>query len=538
MAEIQRRNAGLHLALAALVVACFAYNVHEYWFLGDDGYIAFRFAKNLVEGHGLVYNPGERVEGYTQPVWVLLMAGGMALGWRPEIFSCVVGTLSGALILATLAWFTRRLDPRAGAWTWFAPLCLAVNRTFGAWCTGGLGTQMFAFLVLLGAVRFVVEWEEGRRPLGSGLLFAFATVARPEGGLFLAASGLFVLADALGRRRRPVTSVLWYGVPGLVLVGAHFLWRHSYYGYWLPNTYYVKVSGFWWDQSSKYLWLFVREQALYLVLPLLFALPRRGPLVQRLFLAYLAVYTAYIVYIGGDRFEFRFMTPILPMLYWLLQSAVRRIHARLAAPPAAGDGAALVRARARLSSVMRIGDAAILLALLVVASSAYSTLHPFTKEHDVNDVVTVGQYGDVRAWEGRFFRRLVEEGYLEPTDLIATRGAGAMPYYSGLPILDLHGLNDVHIAHQPVGERGVISHEKVASIEYVRERAPVMVNVRNKFVFDHVPSHLFDTRLKPTEPYFPEPIRMVRVWGHYIVFGTTLDEVAYRRKFARFEILQ
>jgi hypothetical protein len=536
--ETQRRNAGLHVLLAVLVLACFAYNVWKYWFLGDDGFIAFRFAKNLVAGHGVVYNPGERVEGYTQPLWVLLMAGGMALGWAPEIFSCVVGIACGVLILGTLVWFTRRLDPSAGLWVWFAPLCLAVNRSFGAWCTGGLGTQFFALLVLLGAVRFVVEWKEGKSPFGSGLLLAVATVARPEGGLFLAVAGLFLLGDVLVRRRRPLSAAFSYGVPGVILVGAHFLWRHDYYGYWLPNTFYVKVSGFWWEQSSKYLWLFMREHVLYAVLPLLLVLFRRGPVVNWLFLAFIAVYLVYIVYIGGDRFEFRFMTPIMPMLYWLLQSSVRRIHERLTGPEGAGDSGALIRLRRQLSAMMRIRDVAPVLALLVVATSAYSTLHPYTKEYDVNDVVSVGEYGDLRAWEGKFFKRLVDEGYLEPTDLIATRGAGAMPYYSELPILDLHGLNDEHIAHQPIEERGVISHEKVATLEYVLERAPVMVNVRNRFVFEHLPGRVFGPRRLPPEPYFPQPLRAVKIWDHYIMFGTTLDEEAYRKKFARFEILR
>lgn len=536
MPETERRNTGLHVLLAALVLGCFAYNVHKFWFLGDDGYIAWRFAKNLVAGHGLVYNPGERVEGYTQPVWVLLIAAGMWLGWAPEWFAGTVGTICGVVILGALVRFSLRTDSRAGLWIWLAPLCLAVNRTFGAWCSGGLGTQMFAMLVTLGCLRFVAERRDGRGPFLSGLIFAVATVARPEGGLFLATAGLFVLAD-IAARRRPPGAALVYGLPGALLVGGHLLWRHAYYGFWLPNTYYAKVSGFWWDQASVYLWLFLREQVLWAVLPLLLVLPWARAGAHRFFGALIAVYTLYIVYVGGDRFEFRFMTPILPLLYWLLAESVRRIHARLSAP-AAEDGALLRSLRARLAGVLRLGDVALLLALLLVGSSAWSTLHGFTKEHDVNDVVTVGQYGDVRAWEGRFFKRLVDAGLLQPTDLIATRGAGAMPYYSELPILDLHGLNDVTIAHQPIEERGIISHEKVATLEYVQARAPLMVNVRNKFVFDHVPEHLFDLENKPPEPYFPDPIRMLRIFDHYIVFGTTLDEAAYRERFKDYEILR
>lgn len=44
------------------------------WFLTDDAFISFRYARNLVEGHGLVYDLGEYVEGYSNFLWVLELA--------------------------------------------------------------------------------------------------------------------------------------------------------------------------------------------------------------------------------------------------------------------------------------------------------------------------------------------------------------------------------------------------------------------------------------------------------------------------------
>jgi len=52
--------------------------IRDAWFLCDDAFICFRYARNLIEGHGLVWNRGERVEGYTQLAWVLEIA---ALWW-------------------------------------------------------------------------------------------------------------------------------------------------------------------------------------------------------------------------------------------------------------------------------------------------------------------------------------------------------------------------------------------------------------------------------------------------------------------------
>ena len=48
--------------------------------LCDDAYITFVYARNLAEGHGLVYNPGEWVEGYSEFLWALVLAGGQVVG--------------------------------------------------------------------------------------------------------------------------------------------------------------------------------------------------------------------------------------------------------------------------------------------------------------------------------------------------------------------------------------------------------------------------------------------------------------------------
>ena len=66
-------------------MALLAWLVSLSWWLTDDAFISFRYARNLLEGHGLVFNPGERVEGYTNFLWVLELAALWGLfGLRPE----------------------------------------------------------------------------------------------------------------------------------------------------------------------------------------------------------------------------------------------------------------------------------------------------------------------------------------------------------------------------------------------------------------------------------------------------------------------
>ena len=518
-----QRNRLLHVALALLVLALLGVLVHRFHFLGDDCFIAFRFSKNLVDGHGLVYNPGERVEGYTQFLWVLLMAAGMKVGLQPEGFSMAVGITCGVLILLLLVRLSRGTAGGLTPWVWIAPLCLAVNRSFAAWCTGGLGTQFFAFLVLASAVCFMWARERNGSLVAASLLYGVTTLARPEGGLFFAVCGLFVLWDVL-RRRSGFGALVRFTLPFVVLVGAHFLWRHHYYGFWLPNTFYAKVSGLWWDQSKLYLGLFANDHLLILSAPLLLLLLGRGGARHLLLAGQCVLYTLYIVYVGGDRFEYRFMTPVLPLYFWLLAESVR--HA-----------AEMASSRAAVRGVVGVIGA-----LLVMATAARPLLVGFPPERvtetGVIGIEKVGEFAELRSMEGKFFKSLVEEGYLKGDELIATRGAGAMPYYSEFPILDLHGLNDVTIAHQEIQRRGVVSHEKVATLAYVRERGAVMCNVLNKFVFDERPELLMSPMFNGHHPYFPKPVRCIAVKGKYIVFGTTLSAERFRETFGKFQIIQ
>lgn len=511
----------LHVLLAVIVLTVFLANAWHYWFLGDDGFIAFRFSKNLVDGHGLVFNVGERVEGYTQPTWVLLVAAGMWLGIGPELFAPAAGIAFGAGVLALLVYLGRARG--LGFWTWVAPLALALNRSFTAWCTGGLGTQLFAFLVLASCIAFARETERGApRALGSGLLFALATLSRPEGGMFFAVAGLFLAGDVLVRRRTAWRHLFVWPLPVVILVGAHFLWRHDYYGYWLPNTFYAKVSGWWWEQARHYIRLFIEDHALYLALPLLAGLAAmKMARVHTLFLAACGMNLLYIVYIGGDRFEWRFWTPILPMLWWLFGEASR------------GLATELVKKR---GLAIPIGVVAVGITLYSAALPRFVPPPDQPREH-IAPIQAIAGYAAGRTEQGKFLKQLVDEGYLDGDELIAVRGAGALPYYSEFPILDLHGLNDTEIAHAQIESRGMVAHEKEATLEYVTRRGVVMCNVHNTLVFESRPSHLLMTGVELAD-YVPRPVRLVEVKGKFIAFGTTLSEAEYREKFAKFHVLR
>ena len=117
------------------VIVVFVLNVRCYYFLSEDCFISFRYARNLVDGNGLVWNPGERVEGYTNFLWVLILALGMRVHIEPEIMSNIIGIASGVILLGVLLIFGARRFGWTHPLVWAMLLILALSRTFTGWCT-------------------------------------------------------------------------------------------------------------------------------------------------------------------------------------------------------------------------------------------------------------------------------------------------------------------------------------------------------------------------------------------------------------------
>lgn len=462
----------------------------------DDAYISFRYARNVARGLGPVFNPGERVEGYTNFLWMLLAVPMELVHLAPHVWTLFSGLLLAYLTLLTTYRFAAARQPWAGA---VAALLLAADGSFALWSISGMETIFFTFLCLLGALRYLAESEgltPRRRPT-SGLLFGLAALTRPEGALFL---GLTCLHQALwalpwrrgeGRRNRGAAPVVIrargsvWAAPGvaqhwsqaalragifLTCYLPYFIWRWRYYGYLLPNTYYDKVSG---DSAGGLLArgiTYVQHFAAlhFYFLPLiLVAVPLALGLYRReisYFLTLFVALSAYVVYVGGDWSVGRFFVPVLPYYAALVGLGAAVAWPRLAA-----------WLRANLSLVDEGQTLARMLggftvAYLLVFSSGLGEWGLFMMGQDA------GRTGLARTAAGRWLARNAP-----PTALLAVDAAGQVPYYSGLRTVDLYGLTDVTMAHQASDKMGKIlpGHDKL-NLPYVLSRKPDYVVLYHK----------------------------------------------------------
>lgn len=299
---------------------CAAHAALFFW-VCDDAFISFRYAEQLLAGNGLVFNVGERVEGYTNLLWVLEMALCGAIGIPLPLASVLLSALAtaGTLLLVGDLLRSTPFASMRGLAVFSGLLLLAVNRNVAVWTTSGLETRQFTFLVLLSVwlVRRALAQRGSWR--GVSLALAATELTRPEGALIAASIMAWVLWQPWLERRISMRSMAELAGPCLAIVAAHYVWRYAYYGDWLPNTAHAKVVRPWPDAGVLYFGAALVQSGLYLALPLALAggymrwLRKRDPLLS-LAVFVIVPHALYILVVGGDHFEFRPLDFYWPLL--------------------------------------------------------------------------------------------------------------------------------------------------------------------------------------------------------------------------------
>ncbi len=532
------RRFGYLAALSAPWLALLGYLAYVSRFLTYDAFISFRYARNLLEGHGLVWNPGERVEGYSNFLWVLELAAiWAATGVPPED---AVWWLSAAFTIATLgamAWWAWRLPGLRDRWLvwWMALGLLCTSATFAKWTfSGGLETRQFTFFVVLAVVALTAHRGSRRGLLVASFSLALASLTRPEGPLIAACCFAWWAAQELADGERgggvrvwaldALRRIDWRGalalaLPFLLIVGAHFLWRYSYYDEWLPNTYYAKYVRPWWDIGLQYLAAAGVETGLYLLLPLGLwaALGRwreRRDLAYGLPLLIIALHATYLARVGGGLMEWRMLDFYWPLLALPAADGLARVGA--SAARAGGRLRAQLRRREGAHALEggehsrngRLWAVALFLPVLFYTGAIQgallrATLHPAAQSIPLNErqpgwippapgmPALVALSTNLRETinnrfsgrrQGPFVRRLRQawEGYedmehgLIPDDAVALAKGAVKPYYlPDLTFVDYHGLNDWVIARNPVSapnSERLLAHDRRPPPGYLEKR--------------------------------------------------------------------
>jgi arabinofuranosyltransferase len=434
------KKAYVSIILSAIIFLILLLHVNYLRFVCDDAFISFRYAKNFVEGHGLVYNIDERVEGYTNFLWTFLLSLFMKIGLDVVVVSQVLGVLFSLSTILLLLRLNRWLYPSKNLFNYLGPLLLVCCGAYAAWSTGGLETSFFTFLVLLGSYFFITGINKTASFIFSGITFALIGMTRLDGVIFGGITFLFLLYLSVVKNKIELKNLLLWIISFLIPFLVYFIWRWSYYGRFLPNTFYVKVGEeSLYCQGLFYLFNFVKRFWIWImVIPLAFlgkALRSNANL--KMFIPYFAstilVFSFYISYIGGDFMDmFRFIVPILPFFFFLVQEGFRGMYY-----------SSLPRLRPkRLSKPQSTTSRGkrivwVSLEMLLIGLSLVLLTYPSKESNQVwnrNGIDSIGLLRDyTRLWSkvGLTFKSLAKPG-----ESLSTGAAGAIPYYSELYTID------------------------------------------------------------------------------------------------------
>ena len=463
------------------VLISFFYSFRLRW-LGDDIFIGFRYIQNFLNGHGLVYNIGERVEGYTDFLWIMLISFFSWLKMDPQLTVQAFGILSsiGTIIIFSIISY-KITYPRNIFIIPFVPLALALNYDFNVWATSGLETSFFCFLLSAAFyIFFFSSISQNRKYIFTGLFLCLALLTRPEAILIVALANALLLIQLLRSKMRfsKLFSILFnFNLAIIIIYIPYFIWRYNYYGFIFPNTYYVKLgyeSRF--ENGLYYIWLYFLIHfvsfLIFILLPVfcLRMLKFYKSTVENsklrtydneviVSLLFIFVYLLFFVAkVGGDFMFARFIIPVVPFIYLIIYYFILKI----------------VNER-KLNVVFVI--------LLLLSFLETSVRFKFFEKYDENknpkvtlnhgiaderDVYT--NYAPIEN-EVKLGKALHRAFNGIDAKLLIAGGQACFGYYADFPYCqEMHGLTDTFIAHSVIKNRGRIGHEKVGTLEYFENK--------------------------------------------------------------------
>jgi len=446
LTDLYKRYYAVILILAFAAVLAYAFRAR---YFVDDAFISFRYAQNLADGHGIVWNPGERVEGYSNFLWVILFTAGMRLGVQPEAFTYIIAPLfhlAGLILTYLLA--VNILKNRHHAL--IVLLLVGFNHSIAGFAGSGMETPLQMLEFLIAGYIFCRSLASGwtvKKTLSLSLVLNVALLTRPDAVVLI---GCAFAGWYLSHHHKRFVDYVALVIPFLLITLPYLIWKVYYYGALLPNSFTVKVHGLsGLGFGIQHLYLFILY---YMLIPFIAMVIWRGRTLylRNRTIGFLAIFTlvwfAYIVMVGGDFMEFRFMAPVIPFMLIVLLWAV----------------------------VEFVSDRRIVVALIfALCLGTFNNFHFmsgkfYSYKIERLEALRDHLYAPDENWVGVGKKMKALFGGTDV--MLAVGAAGAIPYYSELKCVDFIGLNDKTIPHIAESFTTMAGHRIIAPLEYLVNR--------------------------------------------------------------------
>lgn len=412
------------MTVIGVVVICLSGFLHAFWYKAyqpDDAFIYLVYVKNFLNGNGLTFN-GALVEGYSSVLWTLLVLAISWLGLDPLIAAKILGWCSYLVLALLMVWVLRSVSERS-----YTPL-LAIVIYFSVpsvamWASGAMETVLFS--ALIAGASFTYFYARIIRPseqfyLLSGLLFGMVSLTRPEGFALIGSVIVFEAILFLHYRKwllkgAIITISLW-----AVITAAMFIVRWVIYDRWFPTTVSAKTGNLSWQikLGSNYIsdfaihhYVLIAAYLASIIYSVIFI--RKSHPNQYFLICLLTILTVgYLTFnwlVGGDwMLGWRFIVPVVPFIVLSVGIIAGNLNPKIGI----------------------IATSVLVISLLMKTQGLH---HQSIRQVESSK-------GDILM--GKYIKSLD----LPPSTKIAVIDAGAIPYYAGLPTIDMIGLNDPYLS--------------------------------------------------------------------------------------------
>lgn len=312
----------LFYSITYITINSYEINGQRYFCLFDDAMISMRYAENIANGYGPQWNTtGEKVEGFSNPLWVYIMAIVHLLPISKAYTSLVIQLIAIILLILNLILIKKITEnlTKDSKIINLSILLTAVYLPLLNWSLQGLEITIIVVLLNLYTLKIIEFLKNNNKSFLIFLLPALLLLIRMDAILFSISFILITFFFNKEKLHKLNTPTIFSLLSSLTIL---IIWRYAYYHEILPNTYYLKMTGYpIIHRLIKGLYSFIKFSLFltpfFLVLPFWHYLKNKN-LEILILITPLFVMSVYTIYIGGDSWEWwipsnRFLSATIPL---------------------------------------------------------------------------------------------------------------------------------------------------------------------------------------------------------------------------------
>src|SRR3972149_9104778 len=420
----------------------FLINGIRYYSLFDDAMISMKYSWQFIHGYGLVWNHLDRVEGYTNLLWVIIMALVQII--FEQRFAVLSIQILGIFIILGIAFASVKIahvakvveEKNKNLHTFLILLLIFSYYPLLYWTLMGMETGLLTLSILLAAL-YMLKLMRLRR-LQDGLMMSFflslSYLIRPDSFylaivILLSSYIYFIVSNKKGENKK-----IYFGIiaPYMLVILTHMALRKYYYGEIVPNTVMLKVFGMstWFRIENGYGFIkpFINESLFIIVFAFTSVIHRFSKIKLIFFLLFLSS-CFYQIFVGGDSWNYwRFLVPAMPFVFILASAEIVQVGRYIL------NNNLLKKIKTQL--LMPI------FCILVTVGVIFGHNNRFLKQMVFKEGIYSVEYNVINTV---YALRLKE--ITKPNATVGVVWAGAIPYYSERDGIDFLGKSDKYIAH-------------------------------------------------------------------------------------------